>query len=142
MGKPVHPAHRAAVFLCSPARLQTDCGARIGASRRQVFLVGQCMPFVFTKVRHFFVTWARSIPMFKYLFYHLLTSHVEIGCNLFCDTVVLGALLHDWLTSASNDLRLRVDMNRLRSGYFTIASISRPEVAGNGRTNARRPHAD
>ena len=49
-------------------------------------------------------------------------------------------LLYDWASSASNDYSLRLNLNRLRSGYFAIASLkeykrTRPKAAG-------REHAD
>ena len=87
------------------------------------------------KIRHFIVTWAGSLWFVRLIFYSALTSHVEVFSTLLCDTFVAVHLLVDWCQSASNDFSLRLDLNRLRSGYFVIASRhTRPVRA--------RPHAD
>lgn len=104
-------------------------------SRKYVLFFGQVVPFVLTKIRHFIVTWAGSLWFVRLIFYSALTSHVEVFSTLLCDTFVAVHLLVDWCQSASNDFSLRLDLNRLRSGYFVIASRhTRPVRA--------RPHAD
>jgi len=92
-------------------------------TRAQVFILGQCIPFLLTKARHFLVTWAGSSYVVRLLFYSAFTSHVEVGSTLACDMVVTAHLLYDWLSSVSNDFSLRLNLNRLRSGYFAIASL-------------------
>jgi len=88
--------------------------------RARIFLCGQCAPFVLTKARHFLVTWARGHWLIRTLFYSLFTSHTEVACNLACDSISGALLVHDWATSASNDLALRRHMRRLRQGDFTV----------------------
>lgn len=61
----------------------------IGSARPQVFILGQCIPFLLTKARHFLVTWAGSSYVVRLLFYSAFTSHVEVGSTLACDTVVM-----------------------------------------------------
>eukprot|EP00966_Prymnesium_polylepis_P246428 5699451-Prymnesium_polylepis.1 len=58
----------------------------------------------------------------RYLVYGLFTSHVEAAINVGCDTAVVAALLYDWTASVFCDLRLRLNLNRLRGGYFRIKS--------------------
>ena len=155
-------------------------------SRAQVFIFGQCVPFVLAKTRHFLVTWAGTSWLVRLAFYSLFTSHVEIGATLSCDALVAvrarraaaaphalranatprhvafaahsplitGArfrrtqahLMYDWATSASNDYSLRLNLNRLRSGYFAIASL-RDTRTGKLKAGAvagapRHAHAD
>ena len=59
-------------------------------------------------------------------------------------------LLYDWFTSAANDYSLRLNLNRLRAGYFAIASLPRTKgqeaaAAGDARDRSgaaqRRGHA-
>ena len=56
------------------------------------------------------------------LFYSAFTSHVEVALTLACDTAVGAALLHDWLANVRTDLQLRLNLNRLRSGHYEVAS--------------------
>jgi len=92
-------------------------------TRAQVFILGQCVPFILTKARHFLVTWTGSSWLVRLVFYSLFTSHFEVAFTLLCDAVVALHLLYDWASSATNDYRLRLNLNRLRSGYFAIASL-------------------
>ncbi len=96
--------------------------------RAGLFLKGQCAPFVATKMRHFLVTCARRYRPIQILFYSFFTSHAEVACNLACDSVSAALLLRDWISAASNDLALRRNMRRLRTGNFTIASYEAPAV--------------
>lgn len=57
-------------------------------TRAQVFIFGQCVPFVLTKARHFLVTWAGTSHIVRFIFYSAFTSHVEVASTLACDTVV------------------------------------------------------
>ena len=105
-------------------------------TRAQVFIFGQCVPFLLTKVRLFLVTWAGSSYLVRLAFYSAFTSHVEVGATLLCDSVVAVHLLYDWAWSASNDYCLRLNLNRLRSGYFKIASrVARPQQAGHAHAD-------
>ena len=83
------------------------------------------------------------------VFYSLFSSHVEVAFTLTCDTAVgvradapchlppacaclpprrrttharQAALLYDWLSNMRNDFSLRLNLNRLRSGLYDIAS--------------------
>jgi hypothetical protein len=56
------------------------------------------------------------------IFYSAFTSHVEVAFTLACDTGVGAALLYDWLSNVRNDFLLRLNLNRLRSGHYDIAS--------------------
>ena len=73
-------------------------------------------------------------------FYSLFTSHVEVATTLACDGIVACHLLYDWAASASTDYSLRLNLNRLRSGHFAIAS--RPDARPPGSPRSPRPHAD
>ena len=57
-------------------------------TRAQVFIFGQCLPFVLTKTRHFLVTWAGSSWLVRLVFYSFFTSHVEVAATLVCDCIV------------------------------------------------------
>ena len=57
-------------------------------TRAQVFIFGQCVPFVLTKARHFLVTWAGASQLVRFFFYSGFTSHVEVASTLACDSVV------------------------------------------------------
>ena len=105
------------------------------------------MPFVATKVRHFLVTCARRYPPIKFLFYSLFSSHAEVACNVACDSISAVLLVRDWIGAASNDLALRRNMRRLRTGNFTIAPYhahdhatapQEKELEGAGARSARR----
>lgn len=91
-------------------------------TRAQVFIFGQCIPFILTKARHFLVTWAGSWRLIRFVFYSAFTSHVEIAVTLSCDSIVAVHLVYDWMWSATNDFSLRLNLNRLRSGDYAIAS--------------------
>ena len=116
--------------------------------RAGLFLKGQCVPFVATKVRHFLVTCARRYPPIKFLFYSLFSSHAEVACNVACDSISAVLLVRDWIGAASNDLALRRNMRRLRTGNFTIAPYHAHdhapaasedlELEGTGARSARR----
>ena len=90
-------------------------------ARTQLFIFGQCCPFVVSKLRHFLVTWTASAWPVQMLFYSAFTSHVEVGLTLTCDTVVGAALLRDWLFNVHTDFLLRLRLNRLRSGHYDVA---------------------
>jgi len=109
--------------------------------RAQVFIFGQCVPFVLTKARHFLVTWTGSSWLVRLVFYSLFTSHVEVAATLICDALVACHLLYDWESSASNDYLLRLNLNRLRSGYFAIASL-RPIPTRTATSNTYEPVSD
>ena len=60
--------------------------------------------------------------MIRFVFYSAFTSHVEIAVTLSCDSIVAVHLVYDWMWSATNDFSLRLNLNRLRSGDYAIAS--------------------
>mmetsp|Transcript_19463 Transcript_19463/g.32496 ORF Transcript_19463/g.32496 Transcript_19463/m.32496 type:complete len:242 (+) Transcript_19463:213-938(+) len=91
-------------------------------SRTQLFFFGQICPFVMSKARHFLVIWAAFCWPVRFFFYSVFTSHIDVAMNVICDTCVLLALATDWLTNVANDFRLRLNLNRLRSGTLTVAS--------------------
>ena len=91
-------------------------------ARTQLFIFGQCCPFVVSKLRHFLVSWMAWAWPVQLLFYSAFTSHVEVALTLTCDTVVGAALLGDWLANVRTDLQLRLNLNRLRSGHYEVAS--------------------
>lgn len=108
-------------------------------ARAQTFIFGQCLPFVLTKARHFLVTWLGGYAPTRVLFYSLFTSHVESGVTLACDSFVAARLLHDWWTNLKSDFTLRLDLNRLRSGYFGF--VSGPLPSGEMPAGAAAPAA-
>ena len=77
----------------------------------------------------------RAPQVVRLIFYSAFTSHVEVASSLACESVVAVHLLYDWVTSAANDYSLRLNLNRLRSGYFAIASMPRAD----GGVAAARP---
>ena len=91
-------------------------------ARTQLFIFGQCCPFVVSKLRHFLVSWMAWAWPVQLLFYSAFTSHVEVALTLTCDTAVGAALLHDWLANVRTDLQLRLNLNWLRSGHYEVAS--------------------
>jgi len=91
-------------------------------ARAQLFIFGQCCPFVVSKLRHFLVTWTGSAWPVQLIFYSVFSSHIEVAFTLTCDTAVGAALLYDWLSNMRNDFSLRLNLNRLRSGLYDIAS--------------------
>jgi hypothetical protein len=95
--------------------------------RAQVFIFWQCCPFVLTKLRHFLVTWLGASYLVRLLFYSCFTSHVEAAFTLTCDTYVGATLLHDWLSSMGGDFQLRLNLNRLRAGFFGFESAPKPK---------------
>ena len=112
-------------------------------TRAQVFILGQCIPFILTKTRHFLVTWAGSQWLTRIIFYRLFTSHVEVAATLACDSMVAMHLLWDWAHCWTNDYSLRQNLARLRSGYFAIASRKEAPRSPNRRAEQQqRPHAD
>ena len=98
------------------------------------------------------------------LFYSAFTSHVEVALTLTCDTFVgvrahthshallrvsplhsaaparQLALLYDWLSNLRNDFLLRLNLNRLRSGLYDIASRDevQREVQREGQREGQR----
>lgn len=91
-------------------------------ARAQLFIFGQCCPFVLSKLRHFLVTWTGSVWLVQRIFYSIFSSHIEVAFTLTADTAVGAALLYDWLLNMRNDFSLRLNLNRLRSGLYDIAS--------------------
>jgi len=107
----------------------------------QVFIFGQFAPFVLAKARHFLVTWTGASAIVRFTFYSLFTSHVEVAITLACDFAVTAHLLYDWASSASNDYSLRLNLNRLRSGHFAIASRQDAKAPGESAQPAHQ-HAE
>ena len=111
-------------------------------TRAQIFIFGQFVPFVLAKARHFLVTWTGASALVRFAFYSVFTSHVEIAATLACDSAVMANLLYDWASSASNDYSLRLNLNRLRSGYFAIASRRNANAPGTAARTAAHAHAE
>ena len=77
----------------------------------------------------------------RLLFYSAFTSHVEVASTVSCDSLVAAHLLYDWFYCAFNDYALRMNLNRLRSGDFAIASLPRRDGRGAGSATTR-PHQE
>uniref|UniRef100_A0A7S0LLM5 Uncharacterized protein n=1 Tax=Coccolithus braarudii TaxID=221442 RepID=A0A7S0LLM5_9EUKA len=96
--------------------------------RARLFFKGQTVPFALSTSRHFILTWASSARLVQFFFYHVVTSHVEVALNLACDLLVLALLAKDWTTSISHDMRLRLNLNRLRCGALAVDGRSEARV--------------
>ena len=53
----------------------------------------------------------------------------QVALSLSLDTLVTAILACDFLSSLVIDFRLRINLNRLRGGYFEIQSRARPPNA-------------
>ncbi|KAL1508557.1 hypothetical protein AB1Y20_004656 [Prymnesium parvum] len=90
--------------------------------RAQLFFFGQFCPFFLSKVRHGMVVGFSSSAVVRFFVYRCFTSHVEIALLVGGDAIVITLLIDDWVTTLVSDFKLRLNLNRLRGGYFRIRS--------------------
>lgn len=93
--------------------------------RCRLFFVGQCLPFALSKTRHLFVNVAIWCWPMRFLFYRVLTSHVETAMTTMCDMYACAAFLSDWLESTRHDMLLQLKLQQLGSGRLRVASWKR-----------------
>lgn len=94
----------------------------VSEKRTKLFFFGQFCPFLLSKVRHGIVAAFSSIAIVRYIVFNVFTSHTEVALLVSSDTIVITMLLQDWAASMAGDFWLRLDLNRLRGGYFRIRS--------------------